>query len=342
MLVARGLSGNLFPVHPRVLLDELLTSWLTRTAHGNGMKLQAFFDATVGRGVPTMNRDYDRSVPEEHLRTYSNMTGVSIERLREATLRAYAGTFVDQVNTNTGSPWVLAQGVYHRKRTCHGLQYCPVCLMSDTVPYFRREWRLAFYVECERHHIQMFDACPQCDAPVVPFRVELGKRWATLSQGIFLCHACGFDLRRAPHRYIEFKDWQLAVTMRRLILLHWWSDAAAQADAPIATAEFFRDWSNLATLMRSARRYLNRLGPAAAVLSNSPIAPYPFGKIAFEALRVEQRIDLLRPATWALSNWPSNLLLMLATANVSRRRLAGVYATWSPRMRAPISVFIAS
>lgn len=91
----------------------------------------------------------------------------------------------------------MSVGIYHRTRTKCGLQFCPRCLAEDEEPYFRRRWRLAFMVVCEKHHVLLQDRCPGCRAAVNFHHSELGsfKRFAAGS--LTICNLCGLDLRTA-------------------------------------------------------------------------------------------------------------------------------------------------
>ena len=86
-------------------------------------------------------------------------------------------------------------GVYHRTRRQFGLQYCPLCLAEDEEPYFRRKWRLAFVVSCERHHTLLHDRCPHCGSAVNFHRGELGDHRKVVAESLTLCHVCRFELR---------------------------------------------------------------------------------------------------------------------------------------------------
>lgn len=93
-------------------------------------------------------------------------------------------------------------GVYHRTRNQFGLQFCPLCLDEDKEPYFRRRWRLAFIVSCERHHTLLHDRCPRCGAAVNFHRSEMGDHRKRFPDSLTLCHACRFELRAVNSRLI--------------------------------------------------------------------------------------------------------------------------------------------
>ena len=59
-----GLSGTLWPAHPKPLPDELLSSWMVRIAGQHGLKLHTFASA-VWPGISIWNRDIDRSGPKK-------------------------------------------------------------------------------------------------------------------------------------------------------------------------------------------------------------------------------------------------------------------------------------
>jgi hypothetical protein len=327
-----GLSGRLLPLHPKLLPDEILTSWLLRTAHANGMKIQRLFDEALGRQVPTLQRDYDRSAPTEHLKRFSEITGESIKRLEASTLRVFAGTFVDKVRLNTGSSWILAAGTYHRKRRLHGLQYCPLCLKTDLVPYFRTYWRCAFYIECEHHYVQMEDACPKCDAPVVPFRVDVGNLTLTLSQPITNCHACGFDLRNAPTRAIQFATWELAVDLRNLLVFRWFERAVILGAHEMSTLEVFTDLHNFARLAVPNKKYaLHPADVAVEELVNRAVHIANRKRQMIECMRVQDRTALLLLGIWVMQQWPHRFKAACISRGISVSRIRFGAKHWSRR-----------
>lgn len=169
-----GLSGNLWPIHPHRLPDELLSFWILRVAHANRLKLQTFTNLALGRNASPWARDIDRSASDELLSQLSAQTGSSVEELRGGMLSAYEGILFEHHNAQGNSQWILPLGVYHRTRRAYGMQFCPACLFWDGIPYFRRRWRLAFATICDRHGTLLHDRCPHCAAPVIYFRNDVG------------------------------------------------------------------------------------------------------------------------------------------------------------------------
>jgi hypothetical protein len=128
------------------------------------------------------------------VRVLSEKTATPAGRVRATTLSAYEDVLYERYNYFGPTPWIMPVGVYHRTRCRFGLQYCPRCLSEDKEPYYRRRWRLAFMVLCERHQALLLDRCPQCGVPVNFHRDELGNFHKLVAVSLTRCHGCGSDL----------------------------------------------------------------------------------------------------------------------------------------------------
>lgn len=162
--------------------DETLSSWLVRTAQMNYTHLYALFS----------HSDYKRSIYKNDLdlipfssgfyRWLSNVTGVSIGRIRNMSLRTYEGFVQEKVSLHPKQPWIITMG----QSKVHGYRFCSECLKEHA--YFRKEWRLLFVNICPYHHIYLSNNCDACMAPIVP---QLINEHNT----IVSCYRCGHDLR---------------------------------------------------------------------------------------------------------------------------------------------------
>jgi hypothetical protein len=162
----------------------------------HGQKMHTFCALTwVGKSI--WNRDIDKSADSEILRALSEKTATPIERVRATTLAAYEGVLYEKHNHFGPTPWIMPVGVYHRTRLRFGLQYCSKCLAEDGKPYYRRKWRLAFLVICEKHQIPLQDRCPRCNAAINFHRNELGTPRKFTATALTDCYSCGLDLRTA-------------------------------------------------------------------------------------------------------------------------------------------------
>lgn len=171
--------------------DELLSSWLIRTALANGCDPLVLTGA-IWPGWRAWSIDIDRNPGTESLTVLSAMSGVSLSALKVATLHPVARTIVGaEPPAKSQWPWLLTTGARNRNRN-GGLQFCPACLAADERPYFRREWRYAWHVGCEKHRIQLLDRCPHCRAPIEPHRLDAEH------QQITVCASCYQSLLDVP------------------------------------------------------------------------------------------------------------------------------------------------
>jgi Zn ribbon nucleic-acid-binding protein len=198
LIAMRGITSSLWPIHYKPLPDELLSCWLVRLAHGHGLKVQTFCNLIFGNRHQVWNRDIDRLAPEWLLSELSYRTGTPAEIVWKTTLRAYEGLLYRKFRLSGALQWILALKMYHRKRVGHGLQFCPVCLAEDVIPYFRKRWRVAFNTVCTRHGTMLLDRCPKCGVAIALHRLDMVRPDALEIGAMSHCHACGFDLRDAP------------------------------------------------------------------------------------------------------------------------------------------------
>jgi TniQ len=201
-----------WPVHPQPLPDELLSSWLIRLAHGNGLKVQSFYGGWLGRSITLWNRDIDRLAPPDLIDTLSASTGIDSATLVAHSIRSLVGRISEDIPAGGHTDWLMPLQVYHRTRKGFGLMYCRSCLRLDREPYFRRNWRLAFITCCTVHGQLLLDRCTNCESPVQPHRADMVRRRGLADQvAMTRCTHCGVDIRRgalpsdAPSRLVKFQ-----------------------------------------------------------------------------------------------------------------------------------------
>ena len=159
----RMAAGHRWPVDVRPAPGELLSSWLHRLAHANGVPPR-YFGAVLGVAGETWSAQLDRHLPDSVRRLLLDHTaicpdeidGLCLANSPLSTLRLRLRTRPQDAGTST------AQSCW--------LQFCPSCLGEDEVPYFRRSWTLATRVSCFRHGCRLRDRCPSCGQSLAPFR----------------------------------------------------------------------------------------------------------------------------------------------------------------------------
>ena len=182
------------------LPGELLSSCLARNALAHGLPPTRFL-SLVWPGEQPWCVDVDRDLPNLRPRDGSNAgrgwldiiggaLGIPHAAVLAATLDDFRRRLAGRApNARGRTPLVLSVGLAHYGRRHHALQFCPGCL-SEGVPHFRREWRLAFMVACPRHGTGLRDACPWCGAAVAPHRTATAR--------VTDCHACMRPLSGRP------------------------------------------------------------------------------------------------------------------------------------------------
>lgn len=319
-----GLSGNLWPVHPHRLPDELLSFWILRTAHANRIKLQTFTNVTFGRDASPWARDIDRSASPVFLATLAERTGSTLDELKGGMLSGYEGIVFERHNAAGNTPWILPLGIYHRTRRAYGMQFCPECLFWDEVPYFRRRWRLAFATICDRHGTLLHDRCPECQAPVIYFRNDLGLRWKGSLSGHTLCWRCQCDLRRAPTWGADWLDAETYVALRSLLTFI--DDGLGVAGphcfdyATLFLAILHRACEMLAS--NGTRRRYDRLKEVVSRETGLAL-PRSLGPAAFEGLTLVDRHRVVLCALWLLMQWPERFVRVCGEAGLSRAFVLG-------------------
>ena len=179
----RDVVSARWPITVTPQRDELLSSWLHRLAYANGVPGRAFAQVLgLTPGMWSARLDLKRTITlADQLRQYAEITS---EQLAAMTMP-------------DGLPKQLFLPLrkLHRRSGSTWLQFCPRCLAADDHPYFRREWRLATRLTCEKHESRLRDRCTSCSQPVAAFdQGELRPH--------HYCSRCGYDLRRASTIYL--------------------------------------------------------------------------------------------------------------------------------------------
>ena len=295
--------NQLWPVRPKPLPDELLSSWLVRLAKKNGVKLQRFCDCAFGNDRQIWNRDIDRLAPGWLLRELSMRTNVSLEKIELLTLSSYKGKIFKRLLVCGQQRWILPLGMYHRKRLGFGLQFCPCCLAEDREPYFRKRWRIAFYTFCTTHGCMLEERCPDCHSPVAFHRRELGRP-TVLDPGLLCsCSECGFDLRRTETHKASAVENQSFSLFREIL---------AELEGPTRSGyhhvcmEFMDVLHQLCKILISRRSKLRLYN---FVLGQINVTPRELtkGRFAFEEQSLDERHFIVQLGLWLMVD-PANRL----------------------------------
>lgn len=198
-----------WPVDVPLIQDELLSSWIIRTAFENGSYPLAWSWYFWGKHR-VWTKDIDRFCPLEHMSMLVTPS-VTLEALKLSTLYPWLQKIVpsDLKLHQKSWPWVTPLGTRNRERT-GGLRFCPMCLASPPV-YYRRVWRFSWNHSCVIHRCILQDTCPNCSSSVCPHK--LSSDTATLT----LCAACGYDLSNCEVKSCSNGALELQILMNTVL-----------------------------------------------------------------------------------------------------------------------------
>ena len=271
---------------PALEEDELLSSWLIRTALAQGC------DPLVLTGhlwpkwrIWTL--DADRGLPADRLTRLAAASGVDEARLDAASLRVLNERLQPNSTSSAIWPWLLALGSRNRRRY-GGLQYCPRCFAEDVTPYFRRAWRMAWHTTCAVHEEGLRDRCHACNAVPEPHRMVAGDGC------IDRCATCRADLKEASPLSADLD----ALAFQNMADQVLQAGAGQFGGSPLVASAWFSLAHFLITLIRRVVAMQPQgLGEFLSQLSTRPLdIPFPTNaQLAIELLPVATRTALFRP-----------------------------------------------
>lgn len=319
MRVQYGLSAKYLPAHPHPFPEELFTHWFMRLAHANYLKSQSLADLAFSNPSSFWARDQDKLAADPTLERLSSLTGQTTHSLRSHTLQNFEGMIYEKHNPLGNTKWILPLGIYHRTRRGWGLQYCPNCLATDTTPYFRLSWRLAFYTLCERHVVRMHDCCFHCGAPITYFRKELGIRSSHNFELNPVCHVCHFPLTDAPALDPCNGEIEILIQLRSLMMFYplGWSFYTTQPQNYLLL--YLDVVHRLCNFLLSARgmALLNMALHEGDIAM--PCQTWTYHDI--EKCRVEVRHAVMWCVMWLLSDWPDRFLMACRRTRITQSRI---------------------
>jgi hypothetical protein len=274
-----------WPVRTLPLPDECLSSWLTRSALALGTDISSLV-GSLNRSWRPLKYDLDRRGLREHATLIAERSRLDRSALTEMTLLPIAERISGpSIGEKNRWPWILMLGIRGNSRE-FGTQFCPICLRTDTTPYFRRCWRQAWHVACTRHSTRLLDACPNCASQIEPHRMR------QTNNHIAFCWHCNADFRsinpqngcsRAPHIQLQL-DRLLSDrnSVYRRSTIH---DIFVYYSRLIAS---LRRSNSAPTAANPLLEYLGETGTKLRGLSIRPVS--------FEMLRTDDRYQLLKIA----------------------------------------------
>jgi hypothetical protein len=191
-----------------------MTSWLFRLSEANDVSVRTIYENIQVGLKPGF--DPDQTLPALFIDGLVARTLVPAERLQGLMLDPLK-RILSLSKSGGGSNvfcWKCStSGVRRRIKN----QFCPTCLRTDDIPYFRLRWRFSFVTVCDVHRVPLWDSCPVCHGELdLQSVTEMDPQGC--GPGIVFCRKCGSDLRRVATQTItpgEEETWLLVDAARR-------------------------------------------------------------------------------------------------------------------------------
>jgi transcriptional regulator with XRE-family HTH domain len=215
---------DVLPARPPILPLESLSSYSTRLAQANGIRI---LQNLVGLYFPLQSPNQTRRLndcPPLRLETLEALSGCPTPLLLATTFYPLGPLFGRHVHPQTLAKFLSGA-------VAPSLRYCPACLSEDADPYYRLTWRFTLLRGCPKHRCGLADLCWRCAQPLPLINTPI--RMAE-------CPACGADLREA--KALPLQDGEVAAVEHRAANLEF-ALTARQAEAPSDAA----NWAALAT-----------------------------------------------------------------------------------------------
>ncbi|HLO64780.1 MAG TPA: TniQ family protein [Azonexus sp.] len=177
---------------PAPLPDEAVSSWLVRYAIRKNCSPGKILDGIgVSWQKPIYWLDFDQgALPWDYLGKLTSTPATTLRELVPKNCELLLGPSLLCLHTDP-------------MRMLPHLRYCPLCLRSDAIPYYRASWRLASNWFCQKHRSILRDYCPVCQKPVF---WDYGPRNRIRILDLRKCHHCGEDLC-SPTREATLPKW---------------------------------------------------------------------------------------------------------------------------------------
>ncbi|CUS47640.1 MAG: TniQ [Idiomarinaceae bacterium HL-53] len=150
---------------PKSLPNETLSSFVVRAALAHHLDPMSAANIIWG-AWRAWTFDIDRRLPAEQLQQLAQSLGADKDALKSLTIHPHIHAISNDTYSNRNR-WFWVTSLAHRNGVRReSYSFCPQCLGSDKLPYYRREWRYSWYVCCPIHRSWLLSRCPHCSYPV--------------------------------------------------------------------------------------------------------------------------------------------------------------------------------
>lgn len=313
--------------HPKPKDGEILSSWIIRIAADCGMTANEFCRTTLNIPKPNL-RETDRFPEESLLKALSEGTGVPAGRIAQASMAVEEG----YVFSRTGSGetyWTITPLTSHSKITeyTQGMAYCPDCLSSDEVPYYRKSWQYAFNPICTIHHTPLKSSCPHCNRPFTFLQPAANKKIKSLPLKISSCWSCGGDVgksKQVPHQ--NDGDFEHTLSIQQLIINGIINGGFEVPEYGFVHTRAYLDVMHCIIESLTVAKYSDERSNYVSRKSGFNFEKFGisnkwYDRTDFERLRAESRAKSICLANWLMGDWPRRLIAYAKHFNLTHSKL---------------------
>lgn len=302
-------TGTPFLIRPRPLPGESSSSWRQRVGWANGYALFPVPDERTRRSDP------DLGVSLVEVDWIAGLHASSSEQVTSMTLRSLMGRVVADLSPRSQPTWWLRMRMGAAKGA-HGPMYCPHCLSSDAVPYYRLAWRLGFITHCEVHRTLLQDRCPGCGC--APWPSGCGIQGA-VHHGFMSFRSCW----RCGHMHDSHAEPSIALGMPGPA--QWLGSTSVRLGEiqvpPIQALHALRACGQLFLRNRAMRKIQSSETEWGAVLAS--LSESARHSQVIEYLDVADRSVLVPVALKVLEGWPASFLSFCEDTGIAREHFNG-------------------
>ncbi len=306
----------LWPVHPKPLAGEALSSWLLRIADSNGLDQRSF-----KRYLPKAHgtsADLDLIDDEAFFTTIATWSAIPREHLAALGFAQDEGLVFIQKATDHPD-WIIPRdrlGTWPEKRHVASQPFCPACLASDVTPYYRKVWRYAFHPICPEHGF-LADRCPRCSAPFS--YLALGSaNWSRYgAHALRRCTACGTPFAKPQQATFDALE-QGAIAIQSALMNGLAAEWMQHGGKAIPIALFLRGLHIVAEALLNPEHGRTM---CAWIAAQHPELAYPdanfLGEGTLERQTSVARAWLLVFAFWLAQDWPRHWIALLRETGIT-------------------------
>lgn len=311
-----GIQQSLWPVHLKPIDGEILSSWVSRIAAGHGLPLNEFLTLSLPRprGV---RFDLDTTSDWRFLGGIAEGAGIHLRDAIKTSFLADQGSIYPVANPQHFE-WVVPLILKGERSKHTGLPFCPSCLATDGIPYYRKRWRYGFFPVCPEHGV-LITCCPNCGHPYA-YQGESCRGRTTLGPGeVGACRGCGQHFSVVDQENSEVTAVVKNIQKRILVAMdERWTNIPGLAQLHVYP--YLKGLRQLAMIFQRP----DGCRIAAWIETQTPLTlPWESATLSnsFEKHPPRLRASALFLADWLMQEWPNRMIRMMKSLNLSSTKL---------------------